>query len=228
MLNLKVRTGLSLVLAASFLLAACQSATPAAPTLDANAIYTQAAATVAAGLAQTQASQPTQTPKPATPTYTNIPNTNLTPSSTLPVPGTAQTLLPGTPSATVGALTAVPSATKSAPQPSVADKAEWVSQSPTDKTQIQTNAKFLIKYVLKNTGTTTWTTKYTFRYYAGDKMGVPNDLNLLKDVSPNQTVEIVFEATAPSGKGNTNTVWVMSNADGINFYSVFMALEIIQ
>lgn len=230
MFKMKIKTGLMLVLVASFILAACQQATPAAPTLDANAIYTQAAATVAAGLAQTQASQPTATTQPATPTLTNIPSTNLTPSATLQ-PGTvSETLLPGTPSATAGtvtALTVVPSATRSAAQPSVPDKAEWVSQTPTDKTQVTKNSKFIIKYVFKNAGTTTWTTKYTFRYYAGNKLGSPNDLNLIKDVKPNETVEILFEATAPAEKGVTNTIWVLSNADGVNFYSVFLDLEVI-
>jgi hypothetical protein len=227
MFKLKIKTGLMLVLVASFVLAACQQATPAAPTLDANAIYTQAAATVAAGLAQTQASQPTATTQPATPTFTNIPSTNLTPTSTLQ-PGTvSETLLPGTPSATVSVLTMVPTATGSGALPSVADKAEWVSQTPTDKTQVTKNSKFLIKYVFKNAGQTTWTTKYTFRYYAGNKLGSPNDLNLIKDVKPNETVEILFEATAPAEKGVTNTIWVLSNADGVNFYSVFLDLEII-
>jgi len=147
-------------------------------------------------------------------------------------PGTvSETLLPGTPSATAGtvtALTLVPSATRSAAQPTVPDKADWVSQTPNDKTQVTRNSKFIIKYVFKNVGTTTWTTKYTFRYYAGNKMGSPNDLNLLKDVKPNETVEIVFEATAPGEKGMTNTIWVLSNADGINFYSVFLDLEVIE
>jgi len=58
-------------------------------------------------------------------------------------------------------------------------------------------------------------------------LGSPNDLNLLKDVKPNETVEILFEATAPAEKTNTNTIWVLSNADGINFYSVFLDLEVI-
>jgi len=58
-------------------------------------------------------------------------------------------------------------------------------------------------------------------------MGSPNDLNLLKEVKPNETVEIVFEATAPSKLGKTNTIWVLTNAEGQNFYSVFMDLEFI-
>ncbi len=229
MLKSKVKAGGLVIMAAAFLLAACQSATPVAPTLDANAIYTQAAATVAAGLAQTQASQPSATPQP--PTFTPTSTIDLTPSATLPVPGAGTvtaTFLPGTPSPTAGTGVIVPSATKPAGgQPSVADKAEWVSQSPADKTQITKGTDITVKFVLKNVGTTTWTPKYTFRYYAGDKMGSPNDLNLTKDVKPNETVEITFLMTAPSTKGTTNTIWVMTNADGINFYSVYMELEIV-
>jgi len=229
MLRFKTTTGLSVMLAAAFILAACQQATPVAPTLDANAIYTQAAGTVAAGLAQTQASQSTNTPEPATATPTATQMVESTVAQ--PGPGDATQaagVTPGVPTATVLVLTPVATNTQSAPQASVPDKAEWVSQSPTDNTEIQVNSKFLIKYVFKNTGTTTWTTGYTFRYYAGEKMGSPNDLNLTKEVKPNQTVEILFEATGPSKAGKTNTIWVLTNAEGQNFYSVFMDLAFIE
>jgi len=59
-------------------------------------------------------------------------------------------------------------------------------------------------------------------------LGSPNDLNLTKEVKPNQTVEIIFEATAPSAKAKTNSIYVLTNAEGQNFYSVFLALEIIE
>lgn len=227
MLRIKTTTGLLLILMAAVILAGCQQATPVAPTMDANAIYTQAAATVAAGLAQTQASQPSATPQPATATPTPTNQVEATVAQPGPTNGTPAGTTPGAPTATVLVLTPIATNTKSAPQSSVPDKAEWVSQSPTDNSQIQVNSKFLVKYVFKNTGTTTWTTAYTFRYYAGDKMGSPNDLNLTKEVKPNQTVEIVFEATAPSTKAKTNSIFVLTNADGQNFYSVFLALEII-
>ena len=87
MLRSKTTTGLSVILAAAFILAACQQATPVAPTMDANAIYTQAAATVAAGLAQTQASQPSSTPAPATATPTGTATQALNATVAQPGPG---------------------------------------------------------------------------------------------------------------------------------------------
>ncbi len=232
MLRSKTIAGLCLILAAAFILAACQQNTPVAPTLDANAIYTQAAATVAAGLAQTQSSQPSATPAPATATPTEMVTQSVDATLQQPGPGATSTTpeisaTPGAGTPTVLALTPLATNTKSAPGASVPDKAEWVSQTPTDNTQIQVTSKFMVKYIFKNTGTTTWTTGYTFRYYAGEKLGSPNDLNLTKEVKPDQTVEIVFEATAPSTKGKTETIWVMTNAEGQNFYSVFMDLEFI-
>lgn len=217
----KITASLVLLMAATLILAACQQNTPVAPTIDANAIYTQAAATVAAGLAQTQQAlpSPTPTPPPPTPTVTMIVN----PTATLNQPG------PGneTPTATQAVvLTPMPTNTPAVAQPSVADKAEWVSQSPVDGTEVGKKDVITVKYVLKNVGKTTWTPKYTFRYYAGDKMGSPNDLNLTKEVKPNETVEIVFQLTAPDKSGETNTVWVLTNADGVNFFSVYLKLVV--
>jgi hypothetical protein len=83
-----------------------------------------------------------------------------------------------------------------------------------------------VTFVLKNTGTTTWTKDYQFRFYAGDQMNAPKDLNLTKEVKPNESIEILFTMIAPGEKKNTNSVWVLSNANGQNFYNVFLALEI--
>lgn len=221
MLKTRVSAVLILVLAATFILAACQQATPTAPTLDANAIYTQAAATVAAGLAQTQQSQPTNTPPPPTPTNTMIVNATATLSQ--PGPGNETPLATGT----VVGLTPVPTNTVAVAQPpATGDKAEWVSQDPADNTVVGKKDVVTVRYVLKNSGTTTWTKAYTLRYYAGDRMGSFNDLNMTKEVKPNETVEILFQLTAPDSAKTTSTVWVMTNAEGVNFYSVYLKLNV--
>ncbi|WP_322510110.1 NBR1-Ig-like domain-containing protein [Anaerolinea sp.] len=226
MLKKQIIAGLAVLLLATMSLVACQQATPAAPTLDANAVYTQAAQTVAAGIAQTEAAKPSPTPLP--PTFTPTP-TMIQPTATPELTGTPAAGTPQpSPTGAVG-LTPLPTNTLAAPPAqTTGDKAEWVSQSPADGTQIKKGEKFLVKYVLKNTGTTTWTTKYTFRYYAGDKMGSPNDLNLTKEVKPKDTVEIVFELTAPDKTGKTNTIWVLTNDQGINFYSVYLSIEVVE
>lgn len=220
MLKKKAFASLAIILVATLILAACQQATPVAPTLDANAIYTQAAATVAAGLAQTQQAQPSPTTQPPTPT-----NTMEVPTASVAQPGPGNETPTVTPTGLV--FTPIPTNTQaSVAQPSTGDKAELVSQSPADNTVVGKSDVVTVKFVMKNVGTTTWTTAYTFRYYAGDKMGSPNDLNLTKTVAPNETVEIILPLTAPSSAGNTNTIWVLTNAQGVNFSSVFLILVV--
>lgn len=224
-----VLAGIAALILVTLVLAACSAPeTPAAPTADANAVYTQAAGTVAAGLTQTAEKNPTATPLPPTNTPTMIA------SSATPTQNGAAAASPTTdaaqPTATLAAAasTPVPTATKAAgaPAPAAPDKAEWVSQSPADNTNVPKNATFTMTFVLKNTGTTTWTKNYMFRYYAGDRMDSPKDLNLTQEVKPNDSIEITFTLIAPSEKKTTNSVWVLSNADGQNFYSVFLKLEI--
>ena len=60
MIKKNILAGLIVLVAGSLLLGACsaQQTPTAVPTVDANAIYTQAAQTVQAGMAQTEAAQP--------------------------------------------------------------------------------------------------------------------------------------------------------------------------
>lgn len=226
--------GIVVLLAAALALAACSSpSAPAAPTADANAVYTQAAATVAANLTQDASKNPTDTPTFAPPTDTPT-TVNALPAVTDTPSGSPNTTVTTTPLATGTQATAtksssllVPTATKaSGPAPVTGDKAEWVSQGPTDGSSIPVSATFNVVYVLKNTGTTTWTTQYTLRFYAGDQMSSPKDTNITKVVKPGETVQIPFVMIAPSSAGKTHTIWAFSNADGVNFYYVTMDLVI--
>ena len=228
------RAGTMILLAVALLLSACGTPkAPAAPTADANAIYTQAAATVSTGLTQAAQKNPpaTATVAPPSATATSLP---ASPSPTVAQPGPDnQTTTPTqagaaqTTATKAAGVTPVPTATKAAAATSsLADKAEWVSQSPADKTQIQKSATFTMTYVLKNTGKTTWTKKYSLRFYAGP-MSEPKDINLTKDVKPGETVEIKFELVAPDSVGKSTNIWVMSTDLGVNFYVVTLDLETI-
>lgn len=195
-----------LLIALGIILSACGG--PKEPTPDANLIYTQAAETVQVQLTQTAAAQPTatQTNTPA-PTATPRPTE---PAPTLPVPGestqaTAQIGLPGLNTAT--------------PAPaSLPDKAEWVSNDPQDGIIKRPGEKFDLVWVMKNTGTTTWTTKYTYRYYAGDKLHEnANSYFFPKDVKPGDTVELRIDAIAPDTAGSKYALWVLTTSEGANY-----------
>ena len=232
MLKNRTLLGLIILVVGSMLFTACSAvpSTPMEPTVDANVIYTQAAETVQAGIAQTMASQPTQAP-----TETVAPTNTMDPAASLGLTATAQAILqPGVDGTAVPtlALTSsvlIPTATSAvvAPPPAATgDKAELSGQTPTDGTNVQKNATFTNTIVLKNVGTTTWTTKYALAYYAGDRMGSPNDFNMPHEVKPNETVRLVFDMKADSSTGKKKTIWAVRNAEGVNFYDLWLELNV--
>ncbi len=223
----KLLAGLILLAVGSLLIAACSAKQPTttSPTIDANAIYTQAAQTVQAGLAQTEVVQPTA---PATETVqpTNTMDANMVAALT----STAQSVMPGNATATVAGqataaatktLVVLPTATKAVvgSQPkNTGDQASLFAQDPPDGATAHKNDIITVRLTLKNTGTTTWIKgRYALVYYAGDKMGSPNDFQMTKDVKPGDTIQLIFTLTAPDSAGTKKIIWVVQNADGVNF-----------
>jgi hypothetical protein len=207
-------------------LAGCNSTGPETPTTDPKAVYTEIAKSVEAQ----STSNAAQTPKPSS---TAAPTRTLAASSTLAPTGTKVNLTPGTPAATsaskTNAATTLPgvaTATLGAGGvPVVPDKMAYVSQSPADNSVFGPGESFTMVWTLKNTGTTTWTTKYWIRLYGGERLGT-NDFNLKDTVKPNETVKVSVEMKAPTTKGKYNTWWVISNADLVNFGSFNLAFEV--
>jgi hypothetical protein len=233
--------GLIILVAGSLLITACnaQQPTTTEPTVDANMIYTQAAQTVQAGIAQTAASQPTATmtemPAPTNTTDPLISAGMTATSQAILQPGTAGTAAPtqsgttaGQPtlSSTTSVLPTATSAVVAPPPAATGDKAELTGQTPTDGTSIQKNATFTNTIVLKNVGTTTWTTAYQLVYYAGDRMGSPGDFNMPHEVKPNETVRLVFDMKADANPGTKRTIWAVQNANGVNFYDMWLEINV--
>lgn len=186
----------SLLLLGMVFLAACSAATSTpAPTPDLNALRTEVAATVLAQVPQICALTPTAT-FPPTNTAT------LTPSLTPTITSTEATLTPAT-TGTQGA--------------NINDKAKWVSQSIADGTTYLPGTPFTMTWQIQNVGTTTWTTAYRLRFYAGDPFGAPQEIALGKEVKPNETVDISIQMKAPAKAGTYRSDWVMSNEALRNF-----------
>jgi hypothetical protein len=224
-------SGLILLALASLLIAACSGQQPSVeiPTVDANAIYTQAAETVQAGFALTEAARPTSEA-----TATTAPTNTPEPAAGVDLTATANAVLqPGTGDASTpiaGTPLVLPTATSAvvAPQPAATgDKAELTAQSPTDGTEIKKNASFTNTLVLKNVGTTTWTTAYQLVYFAGDRLGSPQDFNMPHDVKPNEQVRLVFDMKAPDSTGDKRIIWAVQNADGRNFYDLWLEVKVV-
>lgn len=203
----KITGAVSLVAVIGLVLTAC-SPSNATPTKDPQAVYTEAAVTVAAGLTQTALAQPTSTVTPTVPPTPTATKTKAAlPTSAL---STSPTVLPTATFASSG------------------DKAEWVTQSPTDGTVLYPNQSFTLVWTVKNVGTTTWTTAYQVRYYLGGsvlRFGA-SDTKFAKEVPPNDTLDITLQMKAPAEAGDYLSQWVLTNKDGSNFYPLTLSIKV--
>jgi hypothetical protein len=215
-------------------------------TMDANLVYTQAAQTVAAGIAGTETARPSRTPS-LTPEPTQTMDPEIAAGLTATIEAASQIAVTATPTVEgqaeppggeaqpaqtntplVGA--ALPTATQAAaaPQPSPDDRCEWVENRPRDNTQIQKNSDFEVTFVIRNTGTSTWNEKYALRYFAGDRMGMPADVFNDQEVKPNQAHSFVFNMKAPDSTGKKETLMVVQNPDGFTMCWFNLPVEIIE
>jgi hypothetical protein len=148
----------------------------------------------------------------------------LTPTATLtPVPTNTQAV---TATATSNPASPTPAFTATATTALVADKAEFVSQSVADNTKFSPGATFSLTWRMKNVGTTTWTTAYLLRLYAGPALGAPASVNFPREVKPGEEVELTLNMTAPSSGGQYQSSWVLTNAEGANFFPVYIIIEV--
>ncbi len=192
--------GLLLLMVSMLLLSACGSGSSQTPTPDVNAIYTAAAQTIQVELTRVAA---------------------LTPSATVtPQPTATQQA-----TATV-AVSSTAAATQAAGSSNVPDKGEWVSNTPDDNTVLRPGEEFQIVWNVKNTGTTTWTTEYSYRFFGGDQFHKSATYNLTADVAPNQVAKLVVDAVAPTSEGEYRTNWVLTNNGGTNFYTVYLIIKV--
>ncbi|HNT56216.1 MAG TPA: NBR1-Ig-like domain-containing protein [Anaerolineaceae bacterium] len=182
------------------------------PTLSADDLRTQAAQTVQAWMTATAAAQPTPQP-----TWTLAPtNTPEPPTPTVAV---------ATSAITVTQVAVTPSATQ--PAAGGSDRGLWISQTPTDNTSFAPGADFSMTWRIKNTGTTTWTTGYQLRYYAGSggRMNAV-DISFPREVKPQEEVDLTLTMKAPATGGTYDSIWVLTNPNGANFYSVTITIKV--
>ncbi len=100
----------------------------------------------------------------------------------------------------------------------VCDWAQYVADvSVPDGTTFTAGTPFIKTWRVKNIGSCTWTTAYTFVYFNGDSMGAPASVPLPKKVGPGQTVDISVPMTAPATLGSYRGFWKFLNASGQSF-----------
>ena len=123
------------------------------------------------------------------------------------VPSTEQIQLPMAPTATPVAM---------------GDKASYDSQTPADGTHVRRGESFDIYYYLLNTGTTTWTTDYSLRYFSNTRLTKPGKdrYYLLETTPPNSVGRIGVDAVAPNNPGTYTMSMVFGNENDENFFVV--------
>ncbi|KPL91812.1 hypothetical protein ADN01_00585 [Levilinea saccharolytica] len=196
--NLMRKTRSLLLSITSLILLAALAACAPAATPDPSPLLTAAVQTYQAQLSQTADAAP-DTPTPA-------------PSNTPEPPAEASPTPPDLPTAV----------------PQVDDKAEFVSQSPEDGSEVGLKRKFDAVWVLRNTGKTTWDKRYALRYFSGAALGERAAYFLPKDVPPGEEARIVVDMIAPGYAGDFTTIWVLSNADGVNFFDVYLNVKVVE
>lgn len=99
--------------------------------------------------------------------------------------------------------------------PACANSAEFVRHlSISDNTALQAGQPFAKIWLVKNTGGCVWSEAYSLRFYSGDEMNGPAQIQLPHPVNPGETVEIRLDLVAPSGITSSTGYWVLSDPAG--------------
>jgi hypothetical protein len=206
-------------------LAACggQPAGPSSPveegpTVDPNLVFTSGAQTVVAQITIDAANRPVPTAAlPATITPASLPTLQPLGSEVPPAAGAVVSQPEALPTL-AGIATLTPAAfggpTAVAPVP---DRMTWVSNVPPDNSKVPAGKPFKITWTVTNIGTTTWTTEYYFKHFAGTQLGKLAAYPVTKEVKPNASVDLTIDAVAPITTGDVYSLWVLQNPDGVNF-----------
>jgi len=187
----------------SLLLTACgPSEAELTPTVNPNAVRTEAVSTFASSLTQTALAAPTSTSTvPPSPTITLVPLTSLT-------PGTITTSQAGAP-ATCANLVYVKDVTIP------------------DNTQMTPGQTFTKTWQVQNSGSCAWAPGSKFSLVGGDAMG-GQALTLSQAVAAGATTELSVPMTAPTGKtGTISGTWRMSDDKGVFFGDALTVVIVI-
>lgn len=210
----------------AMILSAC---VPGEETPDPQALITQAAATVSARLTQDAAAQPTVN---LTEVITQIAGTIQAQITQTAAAQPTQTHTPGiTQTSTVARPVAYVAPTVPVALGNAAEKCEYITQFPADNSAYGAGWSSGSEdwyWEVKNSGTTTWTTAFQYRFYTGDLM-TQNDVraySLKSEVKPGSTIRLYYDPKVPNKNGNLYQAWVLVNAQGINFCAMDLTLKV--
>lgn len=211
-MRIKKLTWAGILLFVAAALASCNVGSTPEPTIDVNAIFTLAAATMDAQLN----SQETQTAQAASPTSP----ATMTPAPTFPVIPLGTPLSGNTPGGAVLPTTSTGGGGLGSTAVGC-DDASFQSETIPDGTQFNAGDDFTKSWSFQNTGTCTWNSGYSFAFVTGDLMG-GKDILISKDAdftAPGHSQAFNVKLTAPATAGEYKGFWQMKNAAGTAFGS---------
>ncbi len=211
-------------------LASCNLGKAPAPTVDANAIYTAAAATLVSQMNDQQ----TQTAQ--APTATDL--ATFTPLPTFPIGlgltpfGTGVAVGAGTPGAGITPLPTLAGAGTGGSSGFAvgADNAIFFGETIPDGTKMNPQHDFKKCWQLQNGGTSTWDENYMFAFKSGERMnGV--DIKIVNSTDftkPGHSQTFCVQLYAPKTAGEYKGFWQMKNDTGVWFGSLVSVDIIVQ
>jgi hypothetical protein len=102
--------------------------------------------------------------------------------------------------------------------PSCINKAEFVKHlNVSYNTQFKPNVPFAKVWLVKNTGTCTWSSEYKLIFFDGDQMGAATELVLGHEVPPGETVDLRVNLLAPPNPSAYENQWLLQDDTGQNF-----------
>ncbi len=168
--------------------------------VDVNAIYTNAAATVAAQQQTLQAGTFVATPTPVANLPTVTPPSLLSPTAQLQTPIQLPTIKPA-----------------GGTSVSLCDNAVYVSDvTIPDGTTIPSGQSFTKTWKVTNVGTCAWTATYQLTFVSGDSLG-GKATPINQAVSPGQSADISVILTSTSAAGTITGRWKLTNDKGQQF-----------
>lgn len=122
----------------------------------------------------------------------------------------------------------LPIAPTATPVVQAGNRASYDSQTPLDGTHVSRGQIFDITWYLLNTGTTTWTTDYSMRFFSGTNFTKPgkNRWYLNQAVAPNTVGACSIDAVAPGAPGTYSMSVVLGNENDENFYVVDITIVV--
>ena len=213
-MRFKQMAWLAISIVAATALTACNIGATPAPTVDANAIYTQAMETALAGFSVQMTQTAMAVPPTAIPTNTPLATFTLLP--TFP-PLTGATAGVGT--LAIGTVPVLGTPVGTLPAESCNNSQFIADVTIPDGTVMKPGNDFTKTWTLKNNGTCKWDDGYAFVFVAGDKMD-GYDVTLKKPsdfVDPGESINLAVDMTAHVAEGEYTGCWRMKDDQGFYF-----------